>query len=283
MLKPNEMGIVQNTVSKAIDDTRIYTGGRYFLGLGKSFLVYPTVKQNVYFGSQVSLTFGAPDASPIIVRVPQGQVTLEASLQYSLNASSSLIGLYRNFQMDYHRSLVTLASSTVQTALQQLDVNDFFTNRSLVQELATTALTTAFSSQFAIFQSFQLRKTTLPSSNEAQIVQKILSGVRQTTANIVQTQQQVDAQTTVIVGQIEQEITVYVANKTTEANVITNTAEADATSIRLASESGAYGAFQQVLGFNNSELLRYLYYRHLWGASAGVNVLAGFEDITGLV
>ena len=115
--------------------------------------------------------------------------------------------------MDYHRRLVTIASSTVQTTLQQLSVNDFYTNRTLVQTLAETSLKTALAAQYVIFHDFQLRKVTLPSANEAQIVQKIISEVRQVTASIVQTQQQVDAQTTVLVGQIDQEITVFVANK----------------------------------------------------------------------
>lgn len=215
-----------------------------------------------------------------MVRVPQGQVTIEASLQYSININN-VINLYRNFQMDYHRRLVTIASSTVQTTLQQLSVNDFYTNRTLVQTLAETSLKTALAAQYVIFHDFQLRKVTLPSANEAQIVQKIISEVRQVTASIVQTQQQVDAQTTVLVGQIDQEITVFVANKTNEANIILNNAKADATAIRLKSESSAFTAFQDYLDFNNTELLRYLYYRQLWTASNNAKITTGFDNIIG--
>jgi len=279
-LHPTEIGIVQNTVQKGIDDTKIYTNGRYYLGLGKSFLIYPTTKQNIYFGSSSNSGFGSPDAAAIVVRVPQGQVTIEASLQYSININN-VINLYRNFQMDYHRRLVTIASSTVQTTLQQLSVNDFYTNRTLVQTLAETSLKTALAAQYVIFHDFQLRKVTLPSANEAQIVQKIISEVRQVTASIVQTQQQVDAQTTVLVGQIDQEITVFVANKTNEANIILNNAKADATAIRLKSESSAFTAFQDYLDFNNTELLRYLYYRQLWTASNNAKITTGFDNIIG--
>lgn len=254
--------------------------GRYYLGLGKSFLIYPTSKQNIYFGASGNSGFGSPDAAAIVVRVPQGQVTIEASLQYSINISN-VISLYRNFQMDYHRRLVTVASSTVQTALQLLSINDFYANRTLVQALAESSLSSALAAQYVIFHDFQLRKVTLPTANEAQIVQKIISEVRQVTASILQTQQQVDAQTTVIVGQIDQEITVFVANKTNEANILLNEAKATATGIRLNSESTAYTAFQKYLEFNNTELLKYLYYRQLWSANGNAKIATGFDNLIG--
>jgi hypothetical protein len=35
-----ELGLLQNTVTKEITPTS-YTGGRYFIGLGKSFIIFP--------------------------------------------------------------------------------------------------------------------------------------------------------------------------------------------------------------------------------------------------
>lgn len=276
VLDPTEIGIAQNTIQRGIDSSKIYTSGRWFLGLGKTFIRYPTTRQNIYFGSS-SDSSGSASGGPLVVRTPGGQVTVEASLQYSL-IPSRVVDLYGAFQQNYHARLVTAASSAIQTAMQGADLQQFYTNRTLVQNLTFTALQNAFNGLYATCHDFQLRRVTLPATNEQQVVNKIVTEQRAKTAQNVQEQQNVDAATTVIVGEISQTIAVLEANRTQEAAVIVNQAVSTAKALRIDSESGAYTSFQQALGFNNTELLRYIYYKNLKATGASASKLAvGFD------
>jgi hypothetical protein len=49
VLSPLEYGIAYNTVSKGIDAERVYTSGRYYLGVARSFLRFPATQQTLSF------------------------------------------------------------------------------------------------------------------------------------------------------------------------------------------------------------------------------------------
>lgn len=51
VLTPLEYGIAYNTVSKGIDAGRVYTSGRYYLGVGRGFLTFPATRQSIVFKS----------------------------------------------------------------------------------------------------------------------------------------------------------------------------------------------------------------------------------------
>jgi hypothetical protein len=267
IMDPLEYGIAYNTVSKGIDAGRVYTSGRYYLGVARSFLRFPATRQTITFEP-------GGDSASLVVRIAQGQVTVDCSLQYSLDPYQ-LITLYRNYERNFHGRYVSLATSTIQSAMQGVDLADFYQNRSLVQAVTLTALRTAFAAQFSVCHDFQLRRVALPAQNEQTIINKLVSEQHTKTVQNVQLQQAIVAQTNVVEGEIQLEVDLFRANMTRQATVIAQAAAAYAKQARVNAESGVYPMLAGTLSFNNSELLRYLYLKGVKGMASG-SVAAGF-------
>ena len=41
-LTPLEMGLIRNNIASSVDNTKVYMAGRYYHGVGKEFIRYPT-------------------------------------------------------------------------------------------------------------------------------------------------------------------------------------------------------------------------------------------------
>lgn len=53
---PTELGLAYNLNTFQIDETRLYTPGRYFLGFNQVFIIFPSDTQYVKFDNSISLT-----------------------------------------------------------------------------------------------------------------------------------------------------------------------------------------------------------------------------------
>jgi hypothetical protein len=51
VLQPYSYGLSYNTVTKSIDNSHVYTSGRYFLGLAHAFFIFPRGWTTIYFGT----------------------------------------------------------------------------------------------------------------------------------------------------------------------------------------------------------------------------------------
>lgn len=60
IIEPLEYGVLQNTISKEISAGKVYTSGRFFVGLARSFIVFPRTRRNILFASS-----GGSDVSSI--------------------------------------------------------------------------------------------------------------------------------------------------------------------------------------------------------------------------
>lgn len=70
-----------------IDDSKLYTGGTYFLGLAHSFVMYPSTQQSIVFGTGTN-----DDGDPVACRTVDGlQVQIPFSLNYRLPATVKAI------------------------------------------------------------------------------------------------------------------------------------------------------------------------------------------------
>lgn len=79
----------------------MYRNGRYFLGLAKGFLRFPTTYQDIEFSRDPEES----DAPPLTTRNSEGQLVIEASLQYRLDLDK-LIDIYRKYELNYHDRFV---------------------------------------------------------------------------------------------------------------------------------------------------------------------------------
>lgn len=275
MVDPYSYGLAYNTVSKTIDASRVYTSGRYFLGLAHAFFLFPRGWTNVYYGTED----GGADSGPLIVTLPSGTVTVEMSFQYSLRRDK-LAEIYQNFALSYHTRFVSIASSTLTNGIQQANftIQTFYTNRTAVTDYMSLILTRAMLTQNAIVNSVQLRRVRLPAATEGQIVTKLVSAQLTQTANNVQKQQDVVANTTVQVGQINQQVQLFSANQTQIAIQITQSAAAQAKQIQLSAAAVAYSTFRRLSGFSPDQLLQFLSFqnmRQLASAEVAIGFTAG--------
>lgn len=233
IVEPTEYAIVQNTISKDIAADRVYTSGRFFIGLARSLITYPRGRTAIFFG-------GGGDSPALRVQLGQGQVTLEVGLQYSLNYTQ-LGPIYRNYGTAYHRRYVMMVASALPTAFSStVNITDFYQNRALVNAIALQACRDALGPNGATVHDFQLRSVTLPTDNENRIIAKLVSDQQARTAANVQAQSQINAQINVLVGQINQEIGLFQSNQTQIASVLINSASSRAKALELDSKSTAY-------------------------------------------
>ncbi len=131
----------------------------------------------------------------------------------------------------------------------------------------------------AIVHDFQLLTIALPATTESNILTKLIAYQSALTALNVQAQQNVQAQITVVQGQIAQEIQVFVNNQTAIANVIQQRAAATAAAMQVHASAGAYAGFRDQLGLNTSQLTQYLYLRSLKQLPATASLAVGFQDV----
>lgn len=197
-------------------------------------------------------------------------------MQYSLDYTK-LVDLYQNFALNYHSRFVSLASQALRdTYADGLNATDFYTNRPMINTISFVAVRNMLLPYGVTVHDFQLRRVSLPAATESRIIGKLVSSQQAVTAANVQQQTQINAQAGVIIGQIQQEIELYQANQTQIATVVTNRASATAKQLQLSSQSAAYQAFSQLLGFDNSELLQYLYLRNARNAPDKTRISVGF-------
>ena len=120
-LDPLEIGIVKNTITKALDAETVYTAGRYLLGIGDQFSVrFPRTYRHIEFSK-------GPDASGDVVmgqtNLDGGTVHMEVSFQYrlkpeKLNGNGENLGLYQYYgATTYHQKITNLAKSSLVSLL----------------------------------------------------------------------------------------------------------------------------------------------------------------------
>ena len=144
-----------------INENKLYTGGRHFIGLGHSFIVFPKTLQTVRMG-----TFASGEAvdgetlttSSLLARTEDGlQVTLDLSFQYRLKESiNDIIDLYRDFQDNYQPAYVRIARNVLRDVASEFQAFQYFYNHSVVGTRMGEVLNEALANHSASVQSFQL-------------------------------------------------------------------------------------------------------------------------------
>lgn len=275
-IQPTEYGLKVSTISKEVDAARVYTSGRYFLGLGRSFIIYPRTIQNIAFA------YGG-DSAPLDIRLSSGSVSVEMSLQFSLKYEE-LYELYRDYGTNYRSRFIYSASSAINNGLTAaFNVTDFYRNRAGVKSVALTVLRNAFAAQHADVLDVQIKSISLKVENENQIIAKLVSLQEQETALNLKAKNAIDTDALVLVGQINQEIELLETNQTQIAAVLTETSNAQAKQIRMNAASKAYKSFNTILGFNNTDLMKFLKIKQIKNAPARATLLTGYDDILSLI
>lgn len=122
-VEPTQMGILRDDISKSIDPTKVYFGGRYFVGLGKGFVRYPT-----------TLQFLAADNVEAATK-DKLSVSIEVALQYKLDPKKIHV-LYSERQTSYQSFL---ERTLVETIKEVVSVQSVLISTPLTNALLTFA------------------------------------------------------------------------------------------------------------------------------------------------
>lgn len=173
-LGPLEMGVAKNNLASSIDKERVYMGGRYFLGLGKEFVTYP---------SEAVLM----EISEILASTQDKQnVKVDISLQYHLRPEK-LIALYNERQQSYdsfYRREIT--AMVKEECVLWETIPDFYESRDLIAAQIEIRITSLFENNHARLAEFQLLGIRLQPATEQKIIETLVAEQGEITESIFQ-------------------------------------------------------------------------------------------------
>lgn len=116
-----EMGFVKNKITGSVDTEKVYYGGRHFIGLAKTFKIFPFNLHTERF----------PYVS--IYNKEKIEVTLSCSLQYALKAEDLHL-LHDIYDVSYRPVLRAVILATIKGAATQYTIKEYRLKRRVVEQ-----------------------------------------------------------------------------------------------------------------------------------------------------
>jgi regulator of protease activity HflC (stomatin/prohibitin superfamily) len=234
------------------DDT-LYRGGTHFLGVGQSFVVFPTAQQSVRFqGSEA-----------ISARTLNGlNLFLEVSFNFRLGLSiTDLTNLYYSYgEFEEVSTLYNrIARNVVRTVSSEYDAFSFFFNRTLVEARMNVDLASQLDEVNGILDSFQLLDVRLPTRfSDARVRQLNAVQEKEAAANEKRVAE-IGAATRINQTNIEVSSILINAEKEAEQKRIAAGADINKLVSRLAAEASGFEQIKTQLGLDSQRMLGYVY------------------------
>eukprot|EP00440_Ansanella_granifera_P073146 gb/GFBE01079373.1/.p1 GENE.gb/GFBE01079373.1/~~gb/GFBE01079373.1/.p1 ORF type:complete len:309 (+),score=85.86 gb/GFBE01079373.1/:1-927(+) len=252
-LEYTELGLNYSLVTSSVDP-KGFSAGLYFLGVGHSFIKFPSTVQTIQFSFE-----GDSAGPPLRSRTSDGlEVALEISFQYQLNVTT-LYDLYRKFGEDYEPIYVNMAMDLLTTSATKYNATGFFNDRQTIALGMEDELKGHFGQEaFAEVPFFQLRSVSLPAPFEHAIQDTEVQKQDIQTATAEKGNQEVQMQTKVLQAQQQAQAIALAANASAQS-VLLN-AEAYVQQFKLSQELQAesFKLLYDKLGHNETLLLEYM-------------------------
>ena len=136
-LGPTELGLVENGFTGWVHVDNPYTGGRYILGPGQSFLRFPANQVGVVFSDNKTA-----DAGPVECRTGRdlsdpdsGGQPVRVSVAFYYRIKAEDVGnVYGKFAMGYHSFFGRFAQQAVSDVVQHFHPTQFWLERERIQQ-----------------------------------------------------------------------------------------------------------------------------------------------------
>ncbi len=251
-VKYDQFGIKENVFNGKIDDSQVYTEGLHWVGVSNNLILL----SNTFH----TIAFMEDEGNSLNTRTQDGlDLTLEVSFQYRL-IIDGLIELYKQFKGEYEGQITRVARDVLRDIASAYTGVSFFTNRTQIGNAQQEALNEALTSEYAVeIGDFQLRQIDLPDEFEQRLID--LENAKQDVLISRETQRQsvIEAETLLLIAQKQAEADIIRANGSAEAFLIQVRAQAEAVAIELNATAQALYEFSQIMGFNSTEMLAYLW------------------------
>jgi len=264
-VRPEQIAISYNTVSKSIKSDRVYTAGRFHLGLGRSFITYPQTIQTITFSNE-------PDADSTRLGVwsKDGQsIDISCSFMFQLIPEKT-IAIYEKMGANVESEpwkviYIQQAQSVIKLTTVQFNTLEFFQNRTDISDLIFSQLRTKMWEYFGNLRFFQLRTVSIPPQFESSVIKKLTAkqGVKKSVHDL--TAQLVIKDVDRIIREGEAKKNRIMLTATAQGTLIQQQAEAKGRRMRIEAQAKAYDDVKNLLNMTNDDLMYFKYLRTLRG------------------
>lgn len=275
IVPPNNIGVQQSTLSKTINRQGLYTSGRYYVGVGNDFILYPLQWQLVDFSSDVE-GFGGP---PLSVFANNGQtVTLDVSFYFRID-ETKILNIYDLAALNYVPLIERKSQEVMKNVASRFTTTEFFTRRETIAAAMREALNKElYDLIFVYVPVFQLRGVSLPTDLERALVDKVVADQSKRTEELKREITIIQASTSVIQAQAQANVTVAIQAATSNAFQTTEFARAQSRKIVLDAQSSVLFRLRTELNFTNTQLFNYMYSQQIAAAPASAKLLVGLDN-----
>lgn len=162
-------GLRYNSVaSRIMDNGKVYTSGRYFVGPGSKFILFPSKDQ-----------FVGVDDIHIVNNMSSYEIGVSAIYSIPKDNILSIYSDYENFE-SFEKSMVRVLNHTFSTQASVLDYADYFENQGSTQESLENFLKKEWGDMGVDIRSFFIDYVTYTKSIEYKLTKKQIAGLNNT-------------------------------------------------------------------------------------------------------
>jgi len=248
-LQATEVGLDYNHNQYQLG-TQVYNSGLYMLGLGHTFLKFPTTLQTIDFEGSNEITCFTSDGLP---------VQLSLSFQYKIS-TGEVYKLYMTYGMTYEKVYQDFALHQIAQVSTQFSAYQFFNEPTTIGTFLLKELQDAFTNLYASVEYMQLKSVGLPDVFEQAIQDTIVAEQQITKAGYQLDTALVQASTMVQNATYAANITLINANAEALNYLQVQQANALATSNLINIEAVSYASVATDLWFTSADqLLDYIW------------------------
>merc|ERR1719453_1443332 len=284
-VEPTEHGLLQHTITGSVDLTRVYPGGRHFIGWGYNFILFPANLITLSFGNatwderlSIQARTGPGDAQD-----SGGQpVRLSLSFQYKLTPER-IPEVYRKFGMQWETSYMRFAQQAVTNVAQEFTPRSFWEKREQVERECSRAVSNTLKENgYATIEHLQLMAISFESSYEQTITDIQLQEQLRVTKEFELKSRQVEKEIDLLESMTEAKVEKINAEADREKAVIVNEARAAALYTVQTTKALMYKEMRTHLNWTQSQFLEYVKIKALH-EQTGSNLKLGVEATGGMM
>lgn len=247
-LEPYEIGIKYNSVSLTVDEEHgAYSNGRYFLGLGTSFVKYPSNLIFAQFEGPTSLRAWSQEGQLIIV---------DLGFFYRLNRDR-LVDIYKRYDQEYEQRVIQISTRAIKQITVQYNATNFFEDRTMIGNHMARELRKRMGEEDITMELFALRAVDIPDVFEQKVVQKVVKLQEKKTAVHQKETALERAEIVVKRGEGDALVNENIAKASNEVTRLVEGAKARGFEMVTTQAAASFQAMKTALGLNSTNLLKY--------------------------
>jgi hypothetical protein len=240
-------------ITKTID-RELYTSGIHFLGVGHSFIKYPTTVQTYEFSKA-----RGSDSPSVSSRTKDGlEVNLEISFQF-IYISTQLYDLYMTYAADNRIPCMKIAIDILTDVATQYKASQFFFDKEKISAAMQTSLNQTFAQYcYATVDYFQLKSIDLPDLYETAIQ---LTEVKRQNIHKAEAQKNkiaIEQETKIKQAEIASQININQAQGQASVLLQSNVATSESFYKIQTQQAQALAQVKSTLGLTNPQFIQYL-------------------------